>query len=411
MSRFRHTLSAYFLHLFALLGFVFVAAIYAWLPATATPALADEVEMTFTPLPTVTVTQTRRPTSTPTPTATATSSPTPEEATFDCNLVTFVPVDENVAGEDQNIGFQSGRVTFDVRNANNVPAVLRDMDLHWSSNAYDADPQNEQPVPGYPGFFFDRFELEGDIFWDGKDDTPETSTLTEIGAITGRTFEIPAGETSRIAAIYRSSPTFLSDVLPRSAFSGTNIIFVDPLTNVECNPIVFTSTNDFVPPPPLVRDCYLENIEFGTVPDPFEDFGWVRYYLTNHNDFPATIVDFSVTWEAWELRDEPGTVRLQKVVATGSNPEVGTLLWSAATDEGVGIEREPGVYAPITRADGLWQGDYTVAPNTTINFWLDFSGGDLSDDRNMVIADLDGTMAVTGCVGLIVRSDIDGDNR
>ncbi|MEL6151479.1 MAG: Ig-like domain-containing protein, partial [Chloroflexota bacterium] len=362
------------------------------------------------------------PSSTPTETPTVTPSRIPEEAVFDCANIELVPIDpnEDLSEDDQRIAFQPGRVVFLLRNTNNTPARLRAVDFHWSSPAYDSD-SNIDPIPGYPTFFFDRFELDGNAHWDGTDPDPETNTLQEVGEIVSQAFEIPADTSVRWAAIYRSGPTFLNEVIPRSAFTGTSFTVVDPLTGTECPTadLTFTSTTNTVEAEstPVIdpeNDCASNTIEFGAVPNAFQDFGWVQLYVTNQRDFPATIQGFEVTWGPWEDRQESGSVRLQGVYVGGSTPPSGVLLWSAQSDDGVGItnltnypEDQLGTgpgdlqneYAPVTEADGVWTGGYSINPNTTETIWLDFNGDNLADDRNMILSDLNNTRLIFDCNG------------
>lgn len=384
-------------------------------PATDPDCDAVIVE-TNTPTHTFTPSQTYTSTYTPTNTFTPTPSPVGTEQSFACNEVEFVMVDsdESLSDTDRLISFQPNRVLFRLHNNNTAPAYLRRVKLNWTSADYDG---SNDPVPGSPTFFFDRFMLGSEPHWDGTDFRPETDTDEELGAIVSQDamYIAPGAEVTWMAE-YDSGPLLLDRVLPRSAFSGTEFWFSETPNGELCGgALEFTSTTDEVtenltPTVDPETDCLSEDVEFGAVSDPFREFGWVQLYMTNNRaSTSAPITDFEVQWGPWEDRDEPGSVKLQGIYIGGDTPFEGVQIWAAPNDEGVGIEKltdnegtldDPNVYDPVRGADGTWtQRNYAIPPNATRNVWLDFNGENLAEDRNMILSDLNGTKFFALCPG------------
>ena len=355
--------------------------------------------------PTEEVTEEPTPSFTPSPTDVPPTEISPTAKPFDCSLITFEIVDTSQEGDDRFISFQPGQVVFVIRNENDVPAVFRRVDFHWSRPAYDAD-SSVLPVPNAPGFAIDRMTVDGGTLWDGNDSGPETDTDQDVGFATDVIRQIEPGETSTFAVTYTNAPSnILSDDIPRSSFSGTNFYFSEEGSTgvVDCTDLEFTSDNDEVPndpdrviDPPV--DCVSGSIEFGAAANAFQESGWVQFFVTNRRDIPAPIRGFQIQWGAWEDRAESGEVLLEGVYLGGGTPLEGTPLWQT-TGGGVGITSttsnegtltDPNIYDPVTPADGqTFNNPLGIIPaNTTVNLWLDFNGNNLqTGGRDFLLSD------------------------
>lgn len=360
-----------------------------------------------TPVPTNTFT----PTYTPSPTTTPSVTPTVAEAAFECADVSFVRFNTSFTGSDQEIGFNPGSVTFIFENTSNSDARLISTDLHWTSEDY-ATGVTPDPVPGYSGFFFDEFELGGDTQWNGSDFVPNTDTTSaeDPGALPVE-LTIPANSQIRFEAKFQSGPTNLGNLLPLAAFDGTTFRIRDTLTLEECPPLVFESDTTDNVDPDLELQCDTGEVVFASSNNALQQNGWVQLFVTNSKDAPVTIDGFDITWGPWEDRyqgDSTRTLALQRVYVGGDTPPQGTLLWSSSNgNNGTGIVSltnnegtldDPNIYTTVSEDDGTWAGPYTIPANATLNFWLDFTGNDLTDDDfGFLVSDLNASTIDVNC--------------
>ena len=179
--------------------------------------------------------------------------PTPRD--FACEEIQFEVVDSTQTGDDRFISFQPGQVVFVIRNNNDVPAIFRRVQLNWTWDEY-TNGSVSTPVRNAPGFFFDRFTVDGATLWDGTDREPNTDTNVEVGFNNTNLISIESQQTVFFSAQFENAPSnILSDDLPRSAFSGTTFSFSQEGSTsvVDCDSLTFTSTNDDVPEDPLTN--------------------------------------------------------------------------------------------------------------------------------------------------------------
>lgn len=374
--------------------------------------------------PTDTPTQTPTATNTPLP-PTLTPSPTPFDREFACELVTFADVDYDTAltGNDRKIAFQPSEVVMRIVNDNNTDALIQAAELNWSSIDYlsrvTTNPTNPgDPIPEYPGMYFDRFELGGETMWQGTDYEPSTDTATDAGAITSQVFTVAGADSSLFVASYTNGPNLLNEVLPRSAFTGTSFKIINPLDNTECpNLLTFTSTSDTTelesetdPTDPNLN-CVSNSVTFDLAPNPFQEFGIVQLQLFNQRDTPAPLTDFAITWGLWEDRAEAGSVALEGIYIGGNSAQTGVQIWSAPSSGPVGItlvndnggftnQDTPNDYTFVRRSDGIWllnTDSYLIPAGASRNLWLDFTGDNLSGSRNFSRSDLFRTELTIGC--------------
>jgi hypothetical protein len=286
------------------------------------------------------------------------------DLSFDCDLIE-IPL---VAGVP-NFGMRGSEFAVEWVNNNVIATQLTSVTLNW------------QDIPTYPGMLPAQMSMARTLYWINQNSAspdPITVDSTTQGYIPGVFPVLLPGVRNLWAVSFANGPSRLSEFLSPYAFNGTQFIFENPedpanpcVITLDIAPPTITPTRDPALQPPTSTPtpaCLPGMIEVQF--DSFDIFGVVRVKVINRRNVVATMTGFDIQWIQRAANDN---LFLAQVRAGGSNPETGTLLWSAGA---AGQDSQPSTRGRSDGSgEGVWSLSYNFQPNTETFLWLDFNGG------------------------------------
>jgi hypothetical protein len=340
-------------------------------------------------LPTLTFTPTETATNTPTetliPTATNTPAPTATETlapNFTCSAI-----------RAENPSFFQNRVYIDIRNNNAQATNLVSMSLNWRT------------VGDYPNMYMGMMTLNGEIFWQGNDQSPPTVSNADPGFIAASERVIPGGTIGVFEGIYLNGPGLLSDYLTMFDFANTSFTLFNPTGGANCvitlalpqptpSPTRDVRTPLVNPTPTGTPDCAssLLRLEFVS----WDSFGVVKLQVVNNRTVVAPFTAFNINWGNIMTRANlaPGVLTLKQVTVGGNSPAdpLSFRVWDAPAGQDA--------TSPTNSAtEGTWRGNFTFQPRSVTSVYLDFDGTstNLQSAFGAQLSDFNGTSFTIGC--------------
>ncbi|PJF40466.1 MAG: hypothetical protein D6737_02345 [Chloroflexi bacterium] len=368
-------------------------------PGASDPGGIEEATATFTFTPSPIPSDTYTPTDTPTASATPSVTDLPP---FDCSQITL---------DQPTFSSSSSSVSVNVNNDSAFVITLQDVVWQWR-------------VPsGFPSMATATMDLNRELFWFGNDNSPPTRTNASDDPTTNTTgVDLSIGSFSQglFTASYRNGPlppmnlppgndpSRIDQYITAADFFGSTFTFLGPTGQVCVVPLPVpqptpTPTLDPSlpsPTPTATPDC--AGLNFDIEFDSFQNFGLVRFFITNNSSIPAALLDFHIVWHEAAAHFPPGDLHIEAVTAGGSGVRGSagvTTIW----------EFNPGTFTGDTtsptdgRAEGVWQSNFTfpAGPGTTIPVYIDFGGPAAFGSLQGTVAPSEiangGTYFVIGC--------------